>query len=209
MSPPGKRPAHKKRGILRGGLHHRFVHHHRPGGHYLLAAGADAGRCRPLVDDHRRSDSDLGCIGYAGVKACSMSGSLMARLRVKGLGGAFLLGLAYGVLSGSCTFGLSHRFWLSSPYNKRSPPAFCHRAVRHRALYPYCRGGLQRGPLAPRAGKQPVSARRYVVPAHCRCGDCLFGRVFHRSALCSRRLNRYGIKPHCIFWIYGVLNPVY
>lgn len=40
-----------------------------------------------------------------GGKACSMSGSLMARLRVKGLGGAFLLGLAYGVLSGSCTFG--------------------------------------------------------------------------------------------------------
>jgi cytochrome c-type biogenesis protein len=40
-----------------------------------------------------------------GVKACSMSGSLMARLRVRGLGGAFLLGLAYGVLSGSCTFG--------------------------------------------------------------------------------------------------------
>lgn len=40
-----------------------------------------------------------------GVKACSMSGSLMARLRVKGLGGAFLLGLAYRVLSGSCTFG--------------------------------------------------------------------------------------------------------
>jgi cytochrome c-type biogenesis protein len=40
-----------------------------------------------------------------GVKVGSMSGSLMARLRVKGLGGAFLLGLAYGVLSGSCTFG--------------------------------------------------------------------------------------------------------
>lgn len=40
-----------------------------------------------------------------GVKACSMSGSVMARLRVQGLGGAFLLGLSYGVLSGSCTFG--------------------------------------------------------------------------------------------------------
>ncbi len=40
-----------------------------------------------------------------GIKAFAMSGSLMARLRVKGLGGAFLLGLAYGVLSGSCTFG--------------------------------------------------------------------------------------------------------
>lgn len=40
-----------------------------------------------------------------GVQSCSMSGSLMVRLRVRGIGGAFLLGLAYGVLSGSCTFG--------------------------------------------------------------------------------------------------------
>lgn len=40
-----------------------------------------------------------------GVQACSMSGSLMGRLKVKGVGGAFVLGLAYGVLSGSCTFG--------------------------------------------------------------------------------------------------------
>lgn len=40
-----------------------------------------------------------------GVQACSLSGGLMARLRVRGIGGAFLLGLAYGVLSGSCTFG--------------------------------------------------------------------------------------------------------
>ena len=29
----------------------------------------------------------------------------MSRLKVRGLGGAFVLGLAYGVLSGSCTFG--------------------------------------------------------------------------------------------------------
>jgi len=40
-----------------------------------------------------------------GVQACSMSGNLMGRLRVRGVGGAFILGLAYGVLSGSCTFG--------------------------------------------------------------------------------------------------------
>lgn len=40
-----------------------------------------------------------------GVQAFSMSGSLMSRLKVKGVGGAFILGLAYGVLSGSCTFG--------------------------------------------------------------------------------------------------------
>ncbi|ADU61528.1 MAG: sulfite exporter TauE/SafE family protein [Pseudodesulfovibrio sp.] len=40
-----------------------------------------------------------------GVARCSMSGSLMGRLRLRGLTGALVLGLAYGVLSGSCTFG--------------------------------------------------------------------------------------------------------
>jgi len=40
-----------------------------------------------------------------GVQACSMSGNLMARLHMRGISGAFILGLAYGVLSGSCTFG--------------------------------------------------------------------------------------------------------
>ena len=40
-----------------------------------------------------------------GVRVGSMSGALLSRLKVQGLGGAFVLGLAYGVLSGSCTFG--------------------------------------------------------------------------------------------------------
>lgn len=40
-----------------------------------------------------------------GISKCSMSGSLMGRIKIKGLWGAFSLGLAYGVLSGSCTFG--------------------------------------------------------------------------------------------------------
>jgi len=40
-----------------------------------------------------------------GVSACSMSGSALHRLKLKGLPGAFVLGLAYGILSGSCTFG--------------------------------------------------------------------------------------------------------
>lgn len=44
-------------------------------------------------------------LGMFGVAACSMSGSLMSRLKVKGVSGAFFLGLAYGILSGSCTFG--------------------------------------------------------------------------------------------------------
>lgn len=40
-----------------------------------------------------------------GVSACSMSGGLISRLKVRGIFGAFVLGLAYGLLSGSCTFG--------------------------------------------------------------------------------------------------------
>jgi len=44
-------------------------------------------------------------LGMIGVEKCSMSGTLLYRLKFKGLPGAFLLGLAYGVLSGSCTFG--------------------------------------------------------------------------------------------------------
>jgi cytochrome c-type biogenesis protein len=44
-------------------------------------------------------------VDMLGLAKCSMSGSLLARIKLKGLIGAFMLGLAYGVLSGSCTFG--------------------------------------------------------------------------------------------------------
>jgi len=44
-------------------------------------------------------------LGMLGVQACTMSGSLLYRLKLRGIHGAFGLGLAYGVLSGSCTFG--------------------------------------------------------------------------------------------------------
>ncbi len=44
-------------------------------------------------------------LGMLGVEKCSVSGSLLYRLNFRGIGGALGLGLAYGVLSGSCTFG--------------------------------------------------------------------------------------------------------
>ncbi|HMM39298.1 MAG TPA: cytochrome c biogenesis protein CcdA [Desulfovibrio sp.] len=40
-----------------------------------------------------------------GVAKCKLGGNLMDRFRLRGRFGAFVLGLAYGVLSGSCTFG--------------------------------------------------------------------------------------------------------
>ena len=44
-------------------------------------------------------------LGMLGVQACSMSGTFLYRLKLRGIHGAFGLGLAYGILSGSCTFG--------------------------------------------------------------------------------------------------------
>ncbi|HPA14294.1 MAG TPA: cytochrome c biogenesis protein CcdA [Desulfobacterales bacterium] len=44
-------------------------------------------------------------LGMLGFERYSMSGSLLHRLKLKGHSGAFVLGLAYGILSGSCTFG--------------------------------------------------------------------------------------------------------
>jgi cytochrome c-type biogenesis protein len=44
-------------------------------------------------------------LGMLGVEKCSMSGSLLYRLSLRGISGAFALGLGYGILSGSCTFG--------------------------------------------------------------------------------------------------------
>jgi cytochrome c-type biogenesis protein len=44
-------------------------------------------------------------LGMMGVEKCSVSDSLLYRLNFRGITGAFGLGLAYGILSGSCTFG--------------------------------------------------------------------------------------------------------
>ncbi|MDQ7836475.1 MAG: cytochrome c biogenesis protein CcdA [Humidesulfovibrio sp.] len=40
-----------------------------------------------------------------GVASCRLSGGLMSRLKVRGISGALVMGLGYGLLSGSCTFG--------------------------------------------------------------------------------------------------------
>ena len=44
-------------------------------------------------------------LGMLGVESCSLSNSLLGRFTMRGILGAFALGLSYGILSGSCTFG--------------------------------------------------------------------------------------------------------
>jgi cytochrome c-type biogenesis protein len=44
-------------------------------------------------------------LDFLGVSKCSLSNGLMSKIQIKGMTGALVLGLAYGILSGSCTFG--------------------------------------------------------------------------------------------------------
>lgn len=44
-------------------------------------------------------------MGMLGVSKCTISGGAISKVSVKGKSGALVLGLLYGVLSGSCTFG--------------------------------------------------------------------------------------------------------
>jgi len=44
-------------------------------------------------------------VDMLGIVECGMPGNTLSKLQVRGLTGAFVLGLAYGILSGSCTFG--------------------------------------------------------------------------------------------------------
>lgn len=43
--------------------------------------------------------------GMLGPQACSTSHHFLNRLNVRGIGGALILGLVYGIVAGSCTFG--------------------------------------------------------------------------------------------------------
>jgi len=47
----------------------------------------------------------LDVFGALGLARCSLGGGLLARFTLRGLPGALALGLGYGLLSGSCTFG--------------------------------------------------------------------------------------------------------
>ncbi len=44
-------------------------------------------------------------LGMLGLPGCSVSTGRLSRINIRGLPGAFALGMGYGILSGSCTFG--------------------------------------------------------------------------------------------------------
>ena len=44
-------------------------------------------------------------LGILGIEKLSISGNVLTRFKIRGFHGALILGLAYGILSGTCTFG--------------------------------------------------------------------------------------------------------
>jgi cytochrome c-type biogenesis protein len=109
-------------------------------------------------------------LGMFGVEKCSMSGSLLYRLNLKGIFGAFALGLAYGVLSGSCTFGFIAP--ILAIITRPLPTHRCGRQFRRRC---------QRI-----ARKQHLARRGKMVPQGSRRRYWHFGSILHcESIFCS------------------------
>ena len=44
-------------------------------------------------------------LNLMGVKACKLPSGSLGNMKMRGYGGALILGLSYGILSGACTFG--------------------------------------------------------------------------------------------------------
>jgi hypothetical protein len=101
-----------------------------------------------------------------------MSGSVMSRLsRPGGVGGAFVLGLAYGVLSVQCTLGSSTILAIitvAAEDRDRDPD---HRAVRHRHIHFKLRvAGIGIALVTAPPGERPVTVPRgcgFAAPPAC------------------------------------------
>jgi cytochrome c-type biogenesis protein len=127
-----------------------------------------------------------------GVASCSLPGGLLARIRVKGAAGALVLGLAYGILSGSCTFGFI-------------APILAIITVQEQILtglvfivlfgLGHCRGRQFHRPGAALPGQQHLAAGQPLLPQAGRGGHRRPGRLFHDAAAAKSSLTTAGGAP--------------
>ena len=121
-------------------------------------------------------------LGMLGVEKCSMSGSLLYRLSLKGVSGAFALGLAYGILSGSCTFGFIAPILAIITVQQEVATGILFIllfAVGHCLPIADRRQLQRRRPQA--GGKQRLAGRRRLVPQGRRSGHLPAGALFHHQ----------------------------
>ena len=126
-------------------------------------------------------------LGMLGVESCTLSNSLLGRFNMKGLPGAFALGLSYGILSGSCTFG----FIAPDPGHHHGPGGYRHRDGLDR---PFCRrplpadhgGGKLDGPGEKPHGEPRLAGGGKLVPKRRRRRHRVPRPLFHREPLYQR-----------------------
>ncbi len=126
-------------------------------------------------------------LGMMGVEACSASGSLLYRLNLRGIWGAFGLGLAYGVLSGSCTFGfiapILGDHYHSAESDHRHP---FHHAVCPRSLPSHRDSGQFHGHGEKTDRKSDLAGGGFVVPQRRRGTHRCFGDLFYRQSFLGK-----------------------
>ena len=98
-------------------------------------------------------------LGILGVEKCSVSGSLLYRLNLKGLSGAFLLGHNHPAKS----------------YHRHS----VYSSVCHGTLLPPCISRQFDCHHSKINGKQRLARSRHLVSARGRCSNCSIGCVFY------------------------------
>ena len=141
-------------------------------------------------------------LGMMGVQACSTSGSLLYRLNLRGLWGAFALGLAYGILSGSCNLRV-HR---PDPGHHHHPAEdrhgdSLHCPVRPRPLPAHRRRGQFYGPRPPPHRKSDLAGCGHMVPQRSGSAHRHSRGLLHRKPLLGK-LRRHFYKksegePYC------------
>ena len=121
-------------------------------------------------------------LGMLGVEKCSLSsGGFLQRLNFRGVFGAFGLGLGYGVLSGSCTFGfIAPILAIITVQQKIATGILFILFFAYRSL-PADHGGRQFHCGGPKSdGKQRLARSRNLVSKRGRGRHLPFGGLFHR-----------------------------
>jgi len=116
-------------------------------------------------------------LGMLGVEKCSIPGSLLYKLNFRGLFGAFGLGLAYGILSGSCTFGFIAPILaiVKTDFHRNS----FHPALRYRSLPAYFGSRQFDGCSKKGHGEQHLAGRRNLVAERSRSYHCNAWGLFY------------------------------
>ncbi len=123
-------------------------------------------------------------LGMLGVQACSMSGASALPVEIKrGIHGAFGLGLAYGILSGSCTFGFIAPILAIVTVQQKIVAGFVYDYPLRLGPLPTHRRGRQFQAAVRKLTENTPGRGRFLVQTGCRNCYRTFGCVFYHGSV--------------------------